>query len=156
MRIERLSDSNGLKPGQLIATRNQWRWLRYEPFTGSQKRLEQIQLYRYRQGPVPGIHRRKKRRWFRHPRTTSERRANSATRTTKETVEYHGVVLKLRRKRRKLPSAYDDLFVDRQRSWKKHRRTQQKRLDNIDRRMHSPPIWVRETSGGLSRDLHLK
>lgn len=42
----------------------------------------------------------------------------------------------------RLPTSYDDVFLRYQRSWKEYRRTQRKVAGSINRRIHSPPIWV--------------
>src|SRR5258708_21569020 len=105
--------------------------------------LEAAVRSRHRQGPVPGTGRVKRSRLFRHPRTTSERRADFSNRATKEILESLGVALRLRQKRKSqmLPNAYDDLSIPYQRSWKEHRGTQRKNADSIDRRIHGPPFW---------------
>jgi hypothetical protein len=53
-------------------------------------------------------------RWYRHPRTTQERRASFA---------YKGYI-RPSRNFRNLPNTYDDLVICHQKSWKKKRKTQ--------------------------------
>jgi hypothetical protein len=78
----------------------------------------------------------------REQRTSGE--LTSATNATEEILQSYGVALKLRQKRKwhMLPNAYHDLSLRYQRSWKEHRRNQQKNASNINRRFHSPPFWV--------------
>jgi len=49
----------------------------------------------------------------RRPRTTQERRADQQ-------------LVRAKRNRKNLVNSYDDIRVDRQRSWKKHRKTKHK------------------------------
>jgi hypothetical protein len=137
MCIEKFENSTVLQRGQLLAMEKLWR------FSDSGLETGPVQFYRHRQGPVPGTGRVKRRRLFRHPRTTSERRADFSNRATKEILESLGVALKLRQKRKShtLPNAYDDLSIRYKRSWKEHRGTQRKNADRIDRRIHGTPFW---------------
>jgi len=131
MRIEKIKSSNALRRGQLLAIAKPWKCF------GSVPELGPAAIYRHRQGPVSGIHRRKHGRWLRHRRTTNERRANS------ETPEKDGVVSRVRGKRKsdRLPSTFDDLCLCYQRSWEKYRRIQRKDTADIDRRVHGAPYW---------------
>lgn len=146
MYIKNLTNSNLLKRGELLIVLKCLWLYRDDAFIDLRKGTKTgvVQFYRHRQEPVPWVSRWKKGRYFRHPRTTNERRANCATRTTKEILENHGVAFKVRRKRssHRLPTTYDDIFLQYQRNWKKYRRTQWKDVDCISRRIHSPPFWV--------------
>lgn len=78
----------------------------------------------YRGGPIPRIHRRRFHGgWMRSPRTLNENRAN-------DSLAYDGHELPLPveklKSRGKLPTSWDDLMRSKNRSWKKHRRTQWK------------------------------
>ena len=138
MRIEKFENSTVLQRGELLAVARLWR------FSNLGLEAEPVQSYRHRQEPVPGTGRVKHGRLFRHPKTTSERRADFSNRATKEILEFLGIALKLRQKRKShmLPNAYDDLSIPYRRSWKEHRRTQRKNADSIGRRIHGPPFWV--------------
>jgi hypothetical protein len=146
MRIEKIKNSNVLKPGQLLVVP------KYCKFYGDAALLHLresaeiglLQFYRHRQEPVPWISRVKHGRLFRRPRTTNERRAHFSNKATKEILESHGVAFKLRQKRKShmLPDAYDDLSLQYQRSWKEHRRAQRRNAGSINRRFHSPPFWA--------------
>jgi hypothetical protein len=151
MNIEEIESSTTLKSGQLITVWKAWRWFAF--YAGPETSTPEFQLYRHRRDPVPGVHRSKHGRFFRHPKTTNERRATVATRTFKDFLEAHGAVFKLRRKRTSnaLPSLYDDIYIRHQRSWKKHRLTQRKCSDEINRQIHSPPFWVRYQRGFQER-----
>jgi hypothetical protein len=144
MNIENIKSSSRLKPGQLLVMWNARRWRAVDESLRLRSSSGEYQFYRHRQDPVPGIHRSRRGRILRHPRTTNERRAALATRNSREFLQVYDTVFKLRRKRTSnaLPSAYDDLFIRYQRSWKKHRRSQRKLTDNINRDIHSPPFWV--------------
>ena len=137
MRIEKFENSTFLQCGQFLAVARLWR------FSYSGLKAEPVQSYRHGHGPVPGTGRVKRGRLFRHPKTTSERRAYFSNRATIEILEFLGVALKLRQKRKSdmLPNAYDDLSIRYQRSWKEHRGTQRKNAASIDRRIHGPPFW---------------
>ena len=69
---------------------------------------------------------------FRNPRTQQERRINGSHEYRRVEIEVGGEVhvvrIRIRGKRsvRMLPEAWHDLPPGRQRSWKKHRRTQYK------------------------------
>ena len=145
MRIEKLKNSNALKPGQLLVVS------KYCKFFGDAALLHLpesaeiglLQFYRHRQEPVPRISRAKHGRIFRRPKTTNERRAHFSNKATEEILQSYGVALKLRQKRKwhMLPNAYDDLSIRYKRSWKEHRRAQRKNTRGINRRIHSPPYW---------------
>ncbi len=57
---------------------------------------------------------------FRKPRTANEARAAAVLEKEVRAID---TPVKIRRKARQLPSAYDDISAGRQRSWKKHRKT---------------------------------
>jgi hypothetical protein len=147
MRIKKLSDGSVLEPGQLLVVLHCLNQCGSVALVELRKSIGTgiVQFYRHRQEPVPWTRRSTNGRLFRRPRTTNERRASSATKTTKEIVESHGVALKLRLKRNShmLPEIYDDLFLRYQRSWKEHRGAQRKTAGCINRRFHSPPFWDR-------------
>ncbi len=68
--------------------------------------------YIYRYDPVPYVHKYKKGRTWRHPKTTQELRFNCLDK------EY------VRRKRNNvLPDAWDDLWIRRQKNWKSQMKT---------------------------------
>ena len=161
MCIKKLTNSKVLKRGELLIVLKCLWLYRDDAFIDLRKgtKIGVVQFYRHRQEPVPWVSRWKKGRYFRHPRTTNERRANCATRTTKEILENHDLAFKVRSKRspHRLPTAYNDISLRHQRSWKEYRRTQRKVVDSMDRRMHSPPIWVEGTPcGDLNRFLGLR
>jgi hypothetical protein len=161
MYIKKLTNSNVLKRGELlIALKRLWLY-RDDAYIDLRqgKKTGVVQFYRHRQGPVPWVSRWENGRCFRRPRTTNERRANCAVNTLTEVLENHGLAFKVRPKRssHRLPTVYDDIFLRRQRSWKEYRRTQQKVVGSVNRRIHSPPIWVEETPyGDLNRLLGLR
>jgi hypothetical protein len=144
MKIEKIESSDTLEPGQLLIASDSWRWFASDAFLVSRRRPRELEFYRHRRGPVPGVHRSKRQQIFSHPRTTNERRATPSNRTSKEYLEVHGAVFKLRGKRafNALPTLYDDICIRHQRSWKKYRLVQRKRLDEINHQIHSPPFWV--------------
>jgi hypothetical protein len=140
MHIEKIKNSNVLKPGELLVV------LKNTAFFQLQQSAEsgRLQFYRNRQEPVPWINRVNHGRFFRRPRTTNERRAYFGNKATEEILESHGVAFKVRQKRNPymLPNAWDDLFIGYQRTWKEHRGTQRKSAGSINRRIHSPPFWA--------------
>jgi hypothetical protein len=146
MHIEKLDNSNVLEPGQLLVALKCCRLYGNAAFFHLQQSAASglLQFYRHRQEPVPWINRVKHGRLFRRPRTTNERRAHLSDEATEEILEFQGVAFKLRQKRKShmLPNAYDDLSIRYQRSWKAHRRTQQKSAGSINRRVHSPAFWA--------------
>lgn len=80
----------------------------------------------FRNGPVPGTGRRGGGSWFRHMRTTQERRAAKALAHDEDCVEA-GVKARARRNFANLVSAWDDVMRGGDsRSWKRNRRTQWK------------------------------
>jgi hypothetical protein len=144
MHIEKLTTCSDLKRGDLLIVLKCWELYRdvfVELIKGTETRV--VQFYRHREEPVPWVSRWKNGRCFRHPRTTSERRANCATSTTREMLENYGVAFKVRRKRssHRLPTTYDDIFLRQQRSWKEYRTTQRKVAGSINRGIHSLPVW---------------
>jgi hypothetical protein len=145
MNIKKLTNSSVLKRGELLIV-FKCLWLyRDDASIHLRKGTETgvVQFYRHRQEAVPWVSRWKNGRCFRHPRTSNERRANCPNSTTKEILENHGVAFKVRSKRgwQRLPTTYDDIFPQYQRSWKERRRTQRKIVGPINRRIHSPPFW---------------
>lgn len=103
MKIEKIESSNTIEPGQLLIASNSWRWFGSDASLGSIGNSRLFQFYRHRQDPVPRVHRSKLRRIFRRPRTTNERRTTPAIRTSRQFLEVHGAVFKLRGKRRSTP-----------------------------------------------------
>lgn len=78
--------------------------------------------YRYRQGPVPYIHKRGNRYGgCRRPQTLQENRDRAARHL--DTAELEQSTKRLRY-REKLPTNWDDIMREDQRSWKKHRKFQ--------------------------------
>jgi hypothetical protein len=146
MHLKKLTNAGLLKRGDLLIALKFWERHHYDANVDSllDSGTGVFPLHRYRQEPVPWVSHRKNRRFFRHPRTTNERRANCATTIIKEIIENHGVTFKVRptRSLHRLPTTYDDIFLQHQRNWKKYRRTQCKDVDCISRRIHSSPFWV--------------
>ena len=146
MHVENIKNSNLFKPGELLVVP------KYCKLYGDSALLHLpeiakiglLQFYRHRQEPVPRISRAKHGRMFRHPKTTNERRAHFSNNAAEEILQSYGLALKLRQKRKWhiLPNAHHDLSLQYQRSWKEHRRNQQKSAGSINRRIHSPPFWV--------------
>src|SRR6516225_5140978 len=145
MRIKKLTNSNVLKPGQLLAGLHCLNQCGSEALFDLRKsiRIGVVQLYRHRREPVPWIGRSKNGRLFRRPRTTNERRAHCSNEATEEILESRGLAFKLRQERNsnRLPNAHDDLSLRYQRSWKEHRGAQRKNASSISRRIHSPAFW---------------
>ena len=144
MRIKKLTNSNVLKPGELLVVLHCLNQCGFDALSGLRKSIGIVQFYRHRQEPVPWIGRSGNGRLFRRPITTNERRAHFSSEATKEILESHGVAFKLRQDRNsdRLPNAHDDLSLRYQRSWKEHRGAQRKTAGSINRRVHSPPFWV--------------
>ena len=67
--------------------------------------------HEYRHGPVAGIHKSRGYNWFRHMRTTQEKRNQAAVFKEEGEPDF-------RRKRRYVPSAWDDVYKNRPRCWK--------------------------------------
>jgi hypothetical protein len=93
-----------------------------------------LHLYRYhrilfRYDPIPGIHHRRKRvrNCYRHPKTTSEIRANIAFLTDIRYEEYRKLRIKKTRSHHQLPTAWDDFWRgdDKIRSWKRTKKSRQ-------------------------------
>jgi hypothetical protein len=142
MRIEKIETSNTLEPGQLLATWNNWRWFASDTSAFSKAGIRALQFYRHRRQPVPGTRRPKRRRNFRHPQTANERRASLRGCVRAEAVTQFSVWrIRSKRSPNRLPDVYDDTFIEYQRTWKKHRPTQRKDIQNINRRIHSPLFW---------------
>jgi len=150
MYIKKLTNSNVLKGGELLIVFKCLGPYHDDALIDLRKGtgIGVVQFYRHRREPVPWVSRWKNGRRFRHPRTTNERRANCAAKTPMEVLENHSLAFKVRPKRssHRLPTAYDDIFLRHQRTWKEYRRTQRKVVGSINRRMHSPPIWVRQNT----------
>src|SRR5262252_5004706 len=97
MRIKKLTNSNVLKPGQLLPGQllvvlhclNQ---RSFEALFDLRKsiRIGVVQFYRHRREPVPWIGRSGNGRLFRRPRTTNERRAHFSNEATKEILKSRG------------------------------------------------------------------
>jgi hypothetical protein len=145
MRIEELDNSNSLEPGQLLVVLKCWRFCGNAAVCHLQQSVKSglLQFYRHRREPVPWICRPKNYRLFRHPRTTSERRAYLSNNATEEILESYGVGFKLRQKRswHMLPNSWDDISRRYERSWKAYRKSQRRNTGSINRRFHSPPCW---------------
>ena len=145
MRIEKLTDSSVLKPGELLVVLHCLTECGYDALVDLRKSgIGVVQFYRHRREPVPWTRRSGNGRLFRRPRTTNERRAHFSNKATKEILESHGLALKLRQERNseRLPNAHDDLSLRYQRSWKEHRGAQRKNASSTNRQIHSPPYWV--------------
>lgn len=61
-------------------------------------------------------------RYYRHPKTTQERRANQ---------ERNDPLVRRKRAARNLPTVYDDYPIHREKSWKKKRKTQYRPKDCV-------------------------
>jgi len=145
MRLEKLTESSVLKPGQLLVVLHCLTERGSDALVDLRKSIGigVVQFYRHRQEPVPWTRRSKNGRLFRRPRTTNERRAHFSNEATEEILVSRGVAFKLRQERNsnRLPNAHDDLSLRYQRSWKEHRGAQRKTGGCINRRIHSPPFW---------------
>ena len=145
MRIKKLTNSNVLKPGQLLVVLHCLNQCGSDALFELRKsiRIGAVQFYRHRREPVPWIGRLKNGRLFRRPRTTNERRAHFSNEATEEILVSRGLAFKLRQERNsnRLPNAHDDLSLRYQRSWKEHRGAQRKTGGCINRRIHSPAFW---------------
>jgi hypothetical protein len=125
MHLKKLTNAVVLKRGDLLIALKFWEHHRYganvDSLHGSGTGV--FALYRHRQEPVAWVSHRENRKLFRHPRTTNERRANCATTTIKVVIENQGVTFKVRptRSSHRLPTTYDDIFLQYQRNWKKYR-----------------------------------
>ena len=100
MRIKKLTNSNVLKPGQLLVVLH-WNQGGSEALFDLRKsiRIGVVQFYRHRREPVPWIGRSGNGRLFRRPKTTNERRAHYSNEATKEILKSRGVAFKLRQER---------------------------------------------------------
>ena len=145
MRLEKLTESSVLKPGQLLVVLHCLTERGSDALVDLRKSIGigVVQFYRHRREPVPWIGRSGNGRLFRRPRTTNERRAHFSNEATKEILVSHGLAFKLRQERNsnRLPNAHDDLSLRYQRSWKEHRGAQRKTGGCINRRIHSPAFW---------------
>lgn len=91
------------------------KWLGYDPERD------------FRNGPVPFTRRRRTGRYFRHVKTLGEMRDLQGLEAELEDTEEYPFRLKLRSRRKKLPTLWDDIMIaKRGRSWKHHRKTQYK------------------------------
>jgi hypothetical protein len=135
MKLKTIETSYALEPGQLVATRNGWWWFGSQSSAELESASRQFQFYRHRREPVPGVHRSKRRRTFRRPKTANERRAAIIAQTSPEFLGNLGAVYTVRRKRSacRLPDAYHDVFIRYQRTWKEHRIVQRKTSTCINR-----------------------
>jgi hypothetical protein len=142
MKIEKIETSNTLEPGQLLVTWNNWRWFTSDAFSSSEGGPPTLQFYRHRRQPAPGTRRPKRRRNFRHPHTTNERRGSLKVLGSAEAVN-ELTLYRIRSKRgtNRLPDVYDDMFIQYQRTWKKRRKTQRKDINNINRQILGPLFW---------------
>jgi hypothetical protein len=151
-RIKKLTDSSGLKAGELLAFLHCLSHCGFDAPGGLRKSIGAgvVQFYRHRQEPVPWIGRSKNGRLFRRPRTTNERRVHFSNEATEQVLESHGLAFKLRQRRNShlLPNAHDDLSLRYQRSWKEHRGAQRKNAISINRQIHSPRFWDLVKCGG--------
>jgi hypothetical protein len=148
MKIQKIEESNALKPGQLVLTWSEWRFLSFIPFPDPETGSRQFQFYRHRRDPVPGTKRPKRRRNFRRPKTANERRASVGARKNRESLADPELAYTVRKKRspHRLPDLYDDVWILYQRSWKEHRRKQWKHSPFINRQVHSPPVWAKSSN----------
>ena len=143
MKIQKIEANETLRPGQLVVTRREWRFLEFIPFPDPETGSQQFQSYRHRWDPVPGTRRPKRRRNFRHPKTANERRASFAAPKSQEHLgDLHlGYTVRKKRSPHRLADLYDDVWIQHQRSWKEHRKNQWKKLSLINREVHAPPFW---------------
>ena len=153
MRIEKLTNSNVLKPGQLLVVLHCLNQCGSDVLFDLREsiRIGVVQLYRHRREPVPWIGRSGNGRLFRRPRTTNERRAHFSNEATEENLASHGLAFKLRQERNsnRLPNAHDDLSLRYQRSWKEHRGAQRKNASSISRQIHALPSGISEIRRAL-------
>src|SRR5262249_51468024 len=131
MKVEMIETSYTLEPGQLLATWNDWRWVASEPFLFSEGAIGALHFNPHRRPPVTGTRHPTRRRNFRHPHTTNERRASLKVLASAEGVAVYRI--RLKRSANRLPNRYDDMVIRYQRTWKKHRRTQRKYINSIGR-----------------------
>lgn len=81
----------------------------------------------FRKRAMPGIGRRHWGRFYRQVKTQAERREHLGLEADLHDLEDFPVQVKIRSRRRKIPSAWDDIMhADRGHSWKHHRKTQYK------------------------------
>ena len=69
---------------------------------------------------------------LRFPKTTQEKRANG--KRCANGIEDHGnykVKVRAKRSWKQLPDAWDDLFIHRDKCWKRKRKTQYKKIKNM-------------------------
>src|SRR6516162_8736524 len=101
MRIKELTNSNVLKPGQLLVVLHSLNQCAFDALFDVRKsiRIGVVQFYRHRREPVPWIGRSVIGRLFRPPRTTNERRAHFSNEATEEILVSHGLAFKLRQER---------------------------------------------------------
>lgn len=81
----------------------------------------------FRKAPVPGVRKRRWGRFYRRVRTQAELRALAGLEADLHDLEEFPVRVKIRGRRKTLPTAWDDIMVfGKGRGWKHHRRTQWK------------------------------
>lgn len=81
----------------------------------------------FRNGPVPGVHRRRWGRCYRHIRTEAERRAHFGFEADLRDAEDFPVRVKIRARRKNVPTLWDDIQPARRGDgWKAYRKTQYK------------------------------
>lgn len=81
----------------------------------------------FRKAPVPGVRKRRWGRFYRRVRTRGEIRDLAGLEADLADLEAFPVRVKVRRRRRNLPTAWDDLVIQgKGHSWKHHRRTRWK------------------------------
>lgn len=81
----------------------------------------------FRKAPVPGVRKRRWGRFYRRVRTLGEIRDLTGLEADMADLEELPVRVKVRRRRRNLPTAWDDLVIrGKGRGWKHHRRTRWK------------------------------
>lgn len=85
--------------------------------------------------------------YLRSPRTTQEMKMKLTPQEKKEYKEY-GITVKERGKRNKLPSAYDDILVHYDKSWKSHSR--QKRQDKRHSKSKRQKLFGKDKSSFAS------
>jgi hypothetical protein len=101
-----------MKHGDKVYTLSWWyRTKKYPP-----------ECYLFRYDPVPGIHKRKNCRYYRHFRTTQEMRWSYAY------PEY----VRGRRRHKNLPTIWDDVAIDRDnKNWKKQNKKEKQWMHHI-------------------------
>lgn len=111
--IIKVSELRAMLLAELRATR---RWGRRLPYDYDHDRD-------YRKRPVSGTGRGSWGRYYRHPKTTQEKR-NVACDAVDENIEYYKVKIRQRRNATNLPQLWDDRRRCNQNNWKSQRKTQ--------------------------------